>query len=132
MRLIIGGAYQGKRAYAMEAYGIREEEMLDGAETEPELPELVGTGFRFKCIYNFHMFIKRLLEDGGEPLAITEKLIVGNPELIVIMDEVGNGIIPLEKSDRIWREQAGVISCFLAARAESVERIVCGLSMRIK
>ena len=34
MRLIIGGASQGKRTYVMEAYGIREDEILDGAFME--------------------------------------------------------------------------------------------------
>lgn len=149
MRLIIGGASQGKRAYVMEAYGIREDEILDGAFVEPvkifpiEDTSVGGTGEiacakmekcdeGFKCITNFHILVKRLLADGKDPVEIAGKLVDNNPGLIVIMDEVGNGIIPLEKSDRIWREQVGRTSCILAARAESVERIVCGFCMRIK
>lgn len=129
MRLVIGGACQGKRAHVMETYGIREEEILDGASLKPEK---VSAGMEARCINNFHIFVKRLLAEGKAPREITEKLIDENPELIVIMDEIGNGIIPLEKSDRIWREETGRIGCFLAKRAESVERIVCGLCMRIK
>lgn len=129
MRLVIGGACQGKRVYVMETYGIREEEILDGASLKPEK---VSAGMEARCINNFHIFVKRLLAEGKAPREITEKLIDENPELIVIMDEIGNGIIPLEKSDRIWREETGRIGCFLAERAESVERIVCGLRMRIK
>ena len=136
MRLVIGGAGQGKRAYVMEKYGIREDEILDGAFLEPDKPagndEAVNHGCFIKCISNFHILVKRLLADGKDPMEIAGRLVDSNPEMIVIMDEVGNGIIPLEKSDRIWREQAGRTSCLLAARAESVERIVCGLCMRIK
>lgn len=136
MRLVIGGAGQGKRAYVMEKYGIREDEILDGAFLKPDKPAEDGEapehGCRMKCITNFHILVKRLLADGKDPMEIAGKLIDSNPGLIVIMDEIGNGIIPLEKSDRIWREQAGRTSCLLAARAESVERIVCGLCMRIK
>ena len=53
-------------------------------------------------------------------------------ELIVICDELGCGVIPAEKKDRIWREDVGRILCSLAARAESVERIICGIPVRIR
>jgi len=29
------------------------------------------------------------------------------------MDEIGNGIIPIEKSERIWREEAGKVGCYV-------------------
>ena len=133
MRLVIGGASQGKRAYVMGTYGIREDEILDGAFVEPvACAKMEKCDEGFKCITNFHILVKRLLADGKDAIEIAGKLVDNNPGLIVIMDEVGNGIIPLEKSDRIWREQVGRTSCLLAARAESVERIVCGLCMRIK
>ena len=30
-----------------------------------------------------------------------------NPDAIVICDELGNGIVPIKKQERIWREQTG-------------------------
>ena len=126
MRLIVGGAYQGKHAYAVQKYGFREEEIGDGA-----VADLDDIG-SFKCIGNFQTLIKRALTDGGNPMEVTEKLLKGNPGVVILMDQVGNGIIPLERSERVWREQVGRCGCFLAAQAESVERVVCGIATRIK
>ena len=137
MRMIVGGAYQGKRAYAVHNYGIREDEITDGAVLPLEKlcarPEEGGTGAgRFQCISNFHLVIKRLLEEGRDPMEVLQRFLAENTEVVIIMDEVGNGIIPLERSERIRREQVGRCGCFLAARAECVDRVVCGLAVRIK
>ncbi len=86
----------------------------------------------FGCIDNFHLFVKRLLGIGENPIEAAEKIILENPDIMIIMNEIGNGIIPLEKSERIWREQVGKTGCFLAEKAESVERIVCGIAVKIK
>ena len=53
-------------------------------------------------------------------------------ELVIICDELGCGVVPAVYEDRIYRENVGRIVCELAAQAECVERIVCGISCRIK
>ena len=55
-----------------------------------------------------------------------------HPNTILICDELGNGIVPLEKMERIWREQTGRLMIELAKQAERVERILCGLGQRLK
>ncbi len=62
----------------------------------------------------------------------TEKLIVQNPSAIIICNEVGYGIVPMDKADRIYRETVGRCLCRLAAHSTSVEKIICGLGMKIK
>lgn len=52
--------------------------------------------------------------------------------MIVICDELGNGIVPIKKQERIWREQTGRLMIELAKQAERVERILCGLGQRLK
>ena len=54
------------------------------------------------------------------------------PDAIVICDEVGSGVIPVEKSEREFREAAGRACCELARNAESVEIVRFGLARRIK
>ena len=126
VKLIVGGAYQGKTAYVMKKYNIRPEEIINGEDVDQcRLSE-------FKCIDSYHLFVKRLLENGSDPVEITEKIPDIFPGIIIIMNEIGNGIIPIEKSERIWREQVGKAGCFLAGRADSVERIVCGQAVLIK
>ena len=50
----------------------------------------------------------------------------------VVCDEVGSGIIPINKFDREWRETVGRESCKMAAAADEVWRVVCGIGQRIK
>lgn len=126
MKLIIGGAYQGKTDYAIEKYSINSADIIDGAA----LFDADKTGIR--CVKNYQLYVKKLCESGADPIEETRKLIAANPDIVIIMNEIGNGIIPLEKSERIWREETGKTGCFLAEKAETVERIACGICTRIK
>lgn len=55
MKMIIGGAYQGKKKYAIEKYNLFENELLNGEIMSIENIENIS------CIYNFHKLIKRIL-----------------------------------------------------------------------
>lgn len=59
-------------------------------------------------------------------------LIEHNPDIIFICDEVGNGIVPIEKSERDYRECVGRVLCVLAKEADRVERVHCGIGQVIK
>lgn len=50
----------------------------------------------------------------------------------VICDEVGCGVVPLERADREHREAIGRLCCALAREAQAVYRLQCGLAMRLK
>ena len=54
------------------------------------------------------------------------------PEIIFIINEIGCGIIPLEKSERIWREQTGRAGTVIAKNSDTVVRIICGIPTVIK
>lgn len=47
-------------------------------------------------------------------------------------DEVGCGIVPMEKSERDYREAVGHAGQMLAAAAAEVYRVQCGIAARIK
>jgi len=51
---------------------------------------------------------------------------------VVIATEVGCGVIPVDPAEREKREQAGRLACLLAARAETVIRVSCGLPQLLK
>ena len=51
---------------------------------------------------------------------------------IVIATELGGGLIPVEKQAREKREAAGRLACLLAARADTVIRVCCGLPQLLK
>lgn len=130
MNLIIGGAYQGKKDYAREKYHMEESAIWQGDCPVPE-------GERF-CINGLHNIIRKKMESGGygqpqqEILSDIRRLIHKIPNVIIISDEVGCGIVPLDKGEREYRECVGRILCELAKEADTVERVHCGIGQVIK
>ena len=56
-----------------------------------------------------------------------------NKDTIVIADEIGNGIVPLDAFEREYREQTGRAEILLAKKkADEVVRVICGIGQKIK
>lgn len=55
-----------------------------------------------------------------------------NPDIILICDEVGGGIVPLKKEDRIYRETVGRALCCAVKKSDWVERVMCGIGQCLK
>lgn len=137
MKLIIGGAYQGKLAYAKKQYGLTEG-WIDGRTCNlRDIDTCSG-------ITQFHEYIRRMLAkesvfDTESLLALerqagefAECLLQKNREIVIVTNELGCGVVPIEKTDRLWRETVGRICTFLAARADEVVRVTCGIGVKIK
>lgn len=107
MILIIGGSFQGKKAYAAK--------ICDGGA----------------ILADFQNRIRAVLEAGEDPEAFTRQILADLPAVITL-DEVGCGIVPLEKREREYREAVGHAGQILAAAATKVYRVQCGLASRIK
>ena len=69
---------------------------------------------------------------GPIPALLAAKLDRAVPNRILVTDEIGYGIVPMDLFERDYREQTGRVCCELAARAEQVWRVCCGLGQRIK
>ncbi|MBQ3163392.1 MAG: bifunctional adenosylcobinamide kinase/adenosylcobinamide-phosphate guanylyltransferase [Lachnospiraceae bacterium] len=126
MRLVIGGYAQGKFSYVMERYGIQEAVVLDGTM------EMTTMSQKNVVINHFHKWVKGCLEKGRNPEPMLEEFLKKNPNCIIISDEVGNGIVPMEPFEREYRERLGRCLIELAKKAESVERVICGIGQKIK
>lgn len=124
MIMIIGGAYQGKLDFAKGLYP--DVAWSDGAICEEE--ELM----QCKGVYGFHHYIERKIRKGESVEDLAEKLIRNNPELILVTDEIGYGIVPIDRTEREYREQTGRVCTKLAAHAEKVYRVMCGIGQVIK
>ncbi len=122
MRLIIGGKGQGKREYAAAAWGL-----ADG-----DFAETLEAARTARALYAAENAVAACVRAGESAEERFSELIDANPELIVICDELGCGVVPVDAFEREWRERTGRVCCMLAKRAESVERVLCGLAMRIK
>ena len=109
MILIIGGAAQGKTAYANAAFG-KEYKIIDG----------------------FHLRVREQLKEGKEPLEEAKALLAEEDNCVIISNEVGYGLVPVDAFEREYREMAGRVNCYLAGQAKQVIRVICGLGVRIK
>lgn len=126
MIMITGGAYQGKTEYAKQRFGFSDDEILSGGSCEFEAV------FAAKSVTEYHLLIKRLLENNTDVQDFSRRLCRENPYAVIIINEIGAGIIPLEKSERIWREETGRAGCILAENSREVIRLVCGIPVKIK
>lgn len=126
MIMITGGAFQGKTEFAKKIFSLNDNDIIDGKTC------VFDDIFSAKCVVNFHMFIKRLMHDNIDPMKFSEKIIRDNSQIIIIINEIGCGIIPIEKFDRIWRETVGRTGCFIAENSEKVIRVNCGIPMYLK
>ena len=126
MIMITGGAFQAKTEFAKKTFSLDDNDIING--------ESCGFDdiFTAKCVVNFHLFIKRLMNSNIDPIEFSDKIIRDNSQIIIILNEIGCGIIPIEKSDRIWRETVGRTGCFIAQNSEKVIRVNCGISMYLK
>ena len=125
MTFITGGAYQGKTEFAINNFGFSESEIAEGSA---EIEILLSA----KCIRNFENFVYAVTESGKNAVTAAEAILSQNPDVVIIMNEVGGGIIPLERSERKKREAAGQTGCMLAEKAETVVRLICGIPTVLK
>ena len=113
MVLILGAVGAGKREYA-RSLGYTEEEMSpDVFSNAPVITDLEET--------------IRKAPDQAETLF--ERLLKKD---LVLCCEVGSGVIPLQREDRIFRETTGRLCVRLAKEADAVVRITAGIPMAIK
>lgn len=129
MILVIGGAFQGKRNICCQLLDLEEAAFLcglaDGRADDPE------QALRRPYLAAYQEFVRQVLDQGMDPEEYTRMVLKAQPE-IISMDEVGCGIVPIDRSDRDYREAAGRCGQLLAAEAEEVYRVVCGIPARIK
>ena len=126
MIMIMGGAFSGKKDYAKKRFGFSDDDILNGENCS------LNAVFSAKCIADYQFIVKRLLEEKADVQTFTERLCKENPNAVVIINEIGAGIIPLEKSDRIWREETGRSGCLIARNSSKVIRLACGIPTIIK
>jgi len=127
MILVIGGAYQGKKDFAMRQFGIPEAKIADGtaADAQEELSACTA-------VCNYQLRIRRQIEAGLDPEEELKLLLAGNRKICIIADEIGSGLIPMERAERDYRETAGRTLCLAAKEADEVWRVICGIGQRIK
>ena len=96
MILIIGGAYQGKLEFARQLKGT-DVTVSDGRTISLDL--LAASDM----ITHFHEVIRRLWLEKMEISAVIEEVLAKNPDITIVMDEIGYGVVPMSAEDREYR-----------------------------
>lgn len=112
MLLVVGGIASGKRSY-VRSLGYDDSQMDGNLRSERpvllDLDELLRAG--------------ALDDEAWQQLARKQ---------VVCCCEVGQGVVPVDAGERAWRELVGRSCSQLAAQADAVVRMVCGIPITLK
>ncbi|MBO6114965.1 MAG: bifunctional adenosylcobinamide kinase/adenosylcobinamide-phosphate guanylyltransferase [Lachnospiraceae bacterium] len=134
MILIIGGMAQGKLEYVKNNYGIEDKDIFNPDDNCDifEIGNYKASSDRIIVLNNFNNYIVSCRDKSNDDFDLVDRFIKKYPNAIIITDEVGNGIVPVDKNERLLRERIGRIQCALAEKADEVIRVVCGIGQKIK
>lgn len=107
MVLLIGGAYQGKAAYARDVLGLAE----DGVA---------------------RVNVQALMEAPEGETAALEALCEAYADGALLLEDISCGVVPVDARERALREASGRFGAYLARRAARVIRVFCGMGMVLK
>lgn len=132
MILLLGGAYQGKTELALKMSAMTENREAADGWSDP-----LEAAWSRPMLLNLHGYIKRFsdMEDTRAREKMRDfiyNIIRNNPNVCITADEIGSGIVPIKREDRLWRELCGEAVQLLAAEAEEVFRVIGGIPMRLK
>lgn len=124
MKLIIGGAYQGKRDFAKEQFHLEEEDIFTcvGLQIDFEKP----------CIDALEEFTLACVRTGTDCEAVFRSNSEKWQDSILICRDIFCGVVPIDPVLREWRQATGRLCQYLAKNAEQVSRIFCGMEQRLK
>jgi adenosylcobinamide kinase / adenosylcobinamide-phosphate guanylyltransferase len=142
LHFITGGAFNGKRAWVKNTYGLTgswhsayqetplaknfnhiNSDLLVLEGIEIWLKELTKTYHSNRCREIWIQIINNWLSwEKAEP----------ERKLVIIGTDITKGIVPMERENRLWRDVTGWAYQDLAAKADKVDVIWYGLNQTIK
>ena len=107
--LVAGGTASGQEAWALEHFP------------------------KARILRDYHLRIREQMDAGQDPMEEARALTEENRiPLVILTDETGCGVVPVDPRERALREMTGRVHCFLASRADLVVHTVCGIGEVIK
>lgn len=130
MILVFGGAYQGKLEYVLDKFDMTAEDVYRcSRDGEMDLSKTV--------IYGLEEFVYWCTENGVEAKEVlagrfTSDELQPYADKIFIANDVSQGLVPMDATDRAFREMMGRTLLYLAKEADEVHRVFCGIGQRLK
>lgn len=149
--LFIGGSEQGKLALASRQYkeqtGLSPEVfdaglMAQNIGNQTDFENLLKQSLSYDIIDHIHLLLRPLsmVCEQSEFEELTARWLnalinghTGKSQVqIIVLDDIGCGVVPLQQEDRLWRERCGRLYCRLTAQAEKVQRVWAGIAQTLK
>ena len=130
MRIYIGGAHNGKRDYVRTMLADKDVEWFEGI-----LPGASNTRNSDTIQTIVVVGLEKWLAETelSETAAIDEVMkVIAGRDVIVILTDIGRGIVPIDAEQRQLRDACGWLYQRLMAEADEVTRIWYGLTQTIK
>lgn len=132
MKLVIGGRAQGKLNYVLQHMTDENYQIYDGVfPDEGELFNLTKKN-EWLIVNRFHKWVNKELKENRNPEEELEAFLKKGVRFVIISDEIGNGIVPVDAFERDYRERTGRMLITLASQADEVVRVLCGIGQKIK
>lgn len=125
MILIFGGAYQGKLEFAKENFNFTEEDIFICTQ-ENEID------WSKKVLCDMDQVFLRHVREGKESREVLADHLKELKDKILIVNDISQGIVPMERELRDWREMTGRAMLYISKEADEVYRVFCGLGSKIK
>ena len=125
MILIFGGAYQGKLEFAKENFNVTEEDIFICTQ-ENEID------WSKKVLCDMDQAFLRHVREGKESREVLADHLKELKDKILIVNDISQGIVPMERELRDWREMTGRAMLYISKEADEVYRVFCGLGSKIK
>ncbi len=125
MVLIFGGAYQGKLEFAKENFNVTEEDIFICTQ-ENEID------WSKKVLCDMDQAFLRHVREGKESREVLANHLKELKDKILIVNDISQGIVPMERELRDWREMTGRAMLYISKEADEVYRVFCGLGSKIK
>lgn len=126
MILIYAGAYQGKLDFARKSFGIKDEDICYCNS------DMESIDFGKKVIYGLEKFIYGYEKRGQSADEYIRAQLPLMNDKIIICEDISRGLVPMDKLERAWRETNGRVVNAVAAEADEVYTVFCGIESRIK
>lgn len=134
--LVLGGAFQGKGDFVQQEYHIKKQDMITSLESLKSC--ILSEENRNPMVINgFHAIIGEVVKKQEDMNFFTQWISQEQGSFqkgswIIISDEIGCGIVPVEMEERQIREETGRMLCRISSQADKVFRVMCGIPTQIK
>jgi adenosylcobinamide kinase/adenosylcobinamide-phosphate guanylyltransferase len=133
LHIIIGGAHNGKRDYVTRMVEGREVEWFEGV-----MPSCVGDSHSYNLgtiqtvvIAGIEKWLAKTDLPEVEAIDYVLETVMGR-DTIIILTDIGRGIVPMDAQQRQLRDTCGRLYQRLIAEADEVTRIWYGLAQNLK